>query len=207
MVPNSEVIEIIFILGGRLINDNGQWRTTNFDEGDNFGAMGDRLRVEAAGILYNQNPSVTLLAAGGQGQCRDIPGAPTVATVIKKELIELGVPEKSIITEEESGNTWQQLQALEALFEKENMEKAAILSNRYHVPRIRAMVDVDDRLRAQLEKEKLTIMSAEEILIDHDPAKWQELIDRGYQTIAMKNRIIKEEEGVRQIKSGVYKLE
>lgn len=197
--------EVIFIPGGGLINDNGRWRTTNFDEGDNFGAMGDRLRVEAAYILYKKNPGLLLITLGGQGQYKDIPGVPTVAEVIKRELMDLGVPESSINKEEQSGNTWQQLQALKALIKKEKLNAITILSNRYHLPRVRTMVEHDGKLRTLLAEEKLTLTSAEEILIAQNPTKWQELVTKAYQTEAMKKRIAKEEEGVRQIEEGTYK--
>ena len=205
MPHNSKTI---FILGGGMIKDGaGRWRTTNFNEGDNFGAMGDRLRVLAAYILYKKNPELSLITLGGQGQYKDIPGAPTVAEVIKRELMDLGVTEGSINKEEQSANTWQQLQGLKTLIEKEKLNEIVILSNRYHLPRVRAMVENDDRLRTLSAKEKLMLISAEDILIAHDPTKWQELINGAYQTKAMKNRVATEEKGVQQIKDGSYKLE
>ena len=43
------VFNAIAVLGGNLVKDqSGKWRTTNFEEGDIFGALGDRLRVVAA---------------------------------------------------------------------------------------------------------------------------------------------------------------
>lgn len=199
--------EAIIILGGGLINDNGQWRTTNFDEGDNFGTLGDRLRVEAAYILYKKNPELLLIALGGQGQYKDIPGVPAVAEVIKKELTDLGVPESSINKEEQSGNTWQQLRELKRIIDTKGLSAVAILSNRYHLPRIQALIESDAAMCARLKQDKIELISAEEILIAHDPAKWKELVTKAYQTEVMKKRIAKEEEGVRQIEKGTYKLQ
>lgn len=197
---------IIIILGGGLVNDHGKWHTTGFDEGDNFGAMGDRLRVEAAYVLYEKDPALLLIASGGRGQYKDTLDVPTVAEVIKKELMDMGVTASSINKEEQSGNTWQQLQALKSFTAKEKLDKIIILSNRYHLPRILAMVEADDILRVLMAKGKLMLNSAEEILLAHNPDKWQEFIDKTYQTEAMKQRITKEEVGARQIRDGTYKF-
>jgi len=91
----------IVILGGGLKKDaDGRWRTTNYDEsGDNFGVSGDRLRVVAANYLYKNNQEQLIIASGGKGQLKNIPGAPAVSEVLKRELIELGVPEEKIIEE------------------------------------------------------------------------------------------------------------
>ena len=60
----------IIILGGSIIKDEhtGKWRTTYFDEqGDNYGALGDHLRVEAAVYLFKNNPNTLIIASGGKG--------------------------------------------------------------------------------------------------------------------------------------------
>lgn len=196
----------IAILSGGLVSDNGQWRTTGFDEGDTFGAMGDRLRVEAAYVLYQKNHELLLIASGGRGQYKHIPDAPAVADVIKRELVDLGVPEKSVLVEEQSGNTWQQLQVLKGIINKENLSNLIIISNQYHLPRVHAMIAKDDKLQSMLKKEVIKLISAEEILIAHDPAQWQEMIDKAYQTEAMKKRVSREETGAQQVKDGIYKF-
>lgn len=199
--------EAIIILGGGLANDHGQWRTTGFDEGESFGAMGDRLRVEAAYILYKKNPELLIISSGSQGQYKNIPDVPTLAEVIKRELMDLGVPERLISKEDQSANTLQQLQALKTVINEKNLTNLFIISNQYHLPRLRAMIEKDDYLQSMLKKEEIKLISAEEVLIDHNPVKWQEFISKAYQSKAMKNRIIMEKKGVQQIKDGTYKLE
>lgn len=196
----------IVILGGGLVKDNGIWRTTYLDEGTDLGALGDRLRVEAAYVLYSKNPEILLIPSGGKGMYKDIPDAPTVAEVMKRELLELGVPEKNIIKEEESSNTWQQLQKLEDLISTEGLSKVFILSNRYHMLRIQAMIEKDNALCALLGEGKIKAVSAEDVLIEHDPSIWKEQIDDAYQSKGMKQRTAMEEQGVCHIQSGTYKL-
>jgi len=195
----------LFILGGGLIKDNGKWRTTNFNErGDNFGSLGDRLRVKAASCLYKNDPEYLIITSGGKGQYKNIPNVLTVAAVIKQELLELGVLKDVIIKEEKSNNTWEQLQQLKKIIQKENFIKIKVISSRYHLPRVRAMIEVDNKLNEMLKKEILKLVSAEEILIKHNSNKWKDYIDKAYANEDMKKRIAFEEEGIKQIKNGTY---
>lgn len=190
-----------------MVNDRGVWRTTRLDEGTPLGALGDRLRVEAAYVLYRKNPELLVIPSGGKGMYRDIPDAPTAAEVIRSELLNLGVPKESIIKEEQSQNTWQELAELKKIISRENLSEASILSNRYHVPRIQAMIETDDTLRELLEREKIGIISAEEVLIEHDPERWQKDILDAYRMPEMQKRIAAEQKGVEDVRNGHYQFE
>ena len=178
----------IIIFGGGMVKDKGVWRTTNLDEGTALGALGDRLRVEAANILYKKNPQLMIVASGGKGMYRDINDAPPVAEIIKKELIDLGVKSQSIYKEEQSDTTWQQLQELINIIKDKELSQAIVVSNRYHLPRILAMIESDNELCELLKENKIQVISAEEILIKHDPEKWQHNIDNVYNSEEMKKK-------------------
>lgn len=193
--------DIIVVLGGGLLYENGVWRTTRFNEkGDTFGALGDRLRVEAAALLYQENPDAVLIASGGKGQLKDNSDAPTISSVIKKELIELGVPAARIIEEDVSGNTWQQLQQLKALIQQRSARSVLIISNEWHLPRVKAMIEKDSAI------EILQCVSAEEILIERDAARWKSFIAMAYQSDDIRKRIELEMKGVEDIRKGTYRL-
>lgn len=197
----------IVILGGGLKKDEtGQWRTTNYDEpGDNFGVSGDRLRVVAAGYLYKNNPEQIIIASGGKGHLKDIPDAPTVAEVLKKELIELGIPEEVII-KENSGNTFQQLQELKKIINKKGLKNIGLLSNEWHLPRIKAMLEQFKELKQIFDLTKVEFLSAEKICLEYDRETWQEIIEQAYQNEELKKRIELEQKGVQDIKKGRYKI-
>lgn len=209
----DKFIEVIAVLGGGLKKDENGWRTTRYDEmGDDFGVQGDRLRVDAAFELYKdfskKNKNLLLLSSGGRGQLRDIPDSPTVASVIKKELLMMGIPEEKILLEENSNNTYQQLQQLILILQNRPPEKCLILSNCWHLPRIRAMIEYGPRLnylKERLMAGNLSLISAEQVLLDPDPDQWKESINIAFKGAAMQERIKKEEQGVAQIKSGLYK--
>lgn len=195
--------KIIFIMGGALIKDAGIWRTANYDEGDNFGVSGDRLRVLAAAYLYKNNKNLNFTVLGGRGQLKKIPGSPAVAKVIKRELINLGVPAAKIAVEEKSGNTYEQLVALKNIIKKVETEEFAVISNQHHFPRIKAMLEQAPGLNGL--KGKAEFISAEKVVIKYGEKKWKKIIDKARRSPAMKARVKLERAGVKQIKQGTYK--
>lgn len=205
-----KAVNIIAILGGALKKgDDGKWRTTNYGEaGDKFNTQGDRLRVVAASHLYKNDPSQTIITFGGKGQLAHISDVPAVAEVIKNELIELGVGAENIVIETDSGSTFQQLRELNAIVREKEFSKIAILSNRWHLPRITAMIEtIEDLfdLRQLLRERRIGLCSAEDIVLEHDKENWGKIIADAYAGEPMKQRIALEQRGVAEIKSGVYK--
>ena len=198
----------IVILGGGLKKDEtGKWRTTNYDEpDDNFGVSGDRLRVVAAGYLYKNNPEQIIIASGGKGQLKDIPDAPTVSEVLRKELMELGVPEKIIIEEKNSGNTYQQLQEIKKIINDKKLKNIGILSNEWHLPRTKEMMETLPELKEIFNLTKVEFLSAEKICLEYDRETWQEIIEQAYQSEELKKQIELEQKGVQDIKEGRYKI-
>ena len=197
----------IVIIGGCLVRKNdGGWRTTNFEEGDNFGIIGDRLRVVAASYLYNDSPDERIIALGGRGQYNHIPGVPPIAIVVKQELISLGVPEDKIVVETKSDNTFQQLQALGHISQKEGIKKIKIISNEYHLPRVKALAGMIAELGEIANYSNLEIISAEHILIKYNPREWKAAIESAYLSEQMKRKIKLEEKGVKMIKNGTYRM-
>ncbi len=199
---------LLAILGGDLVEDaSGKWRTTTAkDRGDKYGILWDRLRVEAAWALYQDDQQLCLVVLGGKS---DMTGAPLIATVMKQELMELGVPEEAIVTEEESINTHQQLLGLQQIVQEGKGDNVLILTNEYHVKRVQVMIEYRPRLsllKGLLALGQLKVQAAEEILIERDPEKWQAEIDRVYKSEAMQARIKGEADGVRQIHEGTYRF-
>lgn len=197
----------VAILGGGLYkNNNGTWRTTGFSEGDDFSVDGSSIRVIAGYYLHKLDPSFLIITSGGKGQYINISDAPTLSSVIKNELIKLGVPIKKIVEESKSNNTYQQLQELHKIIIKNNINELFIISNSYHLPRIIAMLDNNVFSKKIISKNIIKLLSAEEIAINHNPKKWKKEINEAYKSKSIKKRIELEEKGVEDIKNGVYKL-
>lgn len=210
MIFNSDAI---IIFGGSLKNGFQGWRTTYFNEKDKFGSLGDRLRVLAGNFLYKNfvkyNPNLKILTSGGKGQLKiKNNGAPCVSEVLKKELIDLGVKSNKIFTEKFSSSTYQQLKELNKIILKKKFKKIILISNEYHLPRIRAMMNYGKKLKnlkRMLSEKKIVLSSAEKILLIYNP-KWKKIITKAYKSKLMKKRIKLEKKGVMDIKNGLYKL-
>lgn len=196
-------LECLIVLGGGLFKDlSGNWRTTNFDEpGDEYGALGDRLRVVAASYLSKADPGLKLIVSGGKGQLTEIPGCPTLSVVLKKELIELGVDPENIIEENTAYNTYQQLKNSLAIVQKLNLSQIGIISNEYHLPRITVFLEYIQKSNIHVE-----LVSAENVLIDKAPDDWKQYIQDAYESETMKKRIALEQKGIRDLRDGKYKF-
>ena len=197
----------IIVMGGRLNKGkDGKWRSSSFNEGDKFGVVGDRLRIFASYYLHLSNPSLVFITAGGLGQLKGVPGVPTLAEEYKNELVELGVPGRKIIEEKKSNNTYQQLRNSLALAVSKNFVNIGIISNRYHLPRIKAMVDCGPGLKKFAKSLNIKYLSAEKIVLKFENVHWQDEISKAYSGQAMKERIALERKGIKNIKEGKYKF-
>lgn len=199
---------IIIVLGGALKKTKTGWRTTHFqDKGDLFGVSGDRLRVLATMELYQsfikkeKNAHVSIVASGGKGQYIHMK-VPFLSRVIKKELMEGGLPARAIIEESKSNNTFEQLQESAKILKNKNVNTAILISSRHHLPRIKAFIKYDKSLKGTLNK--LQLKSAESILINANPKRWKRSIELAHQSKAMKERVRLEKKGIQQIKNGTY---
>lgn len=207
MMNNENTKEAILVMGGMIQkNKNGEWQTSNLDVKDNFGIVGDRIRVVAASYLHKSNPGILIIISGGKGQLKNIKGVPNISDIIKRELVTLGVPAKKIIKESNSGNTYQQLRELIKIVKEKGLKHVTIISNQYHLPRIRAMIETDLQLKKMFEAIDIKLVAAEKIVLDHDQGRWRKIITAVYTSELMKKRIALEKRGVRDIREGKYRF-
>ena len=194
--------DTLIILGGGLKNDNGKWRTANFNEGDEFGTTGDSIRVVAGSYLFKHGFTDHIIVSCGPGQYRNRTEIPNVATIMKQELIALEVPTDKIEIENLSNNTYQQLKVTQTIAVQRNLKLVGIVSNKWHLPRIQAMLNYGPKLEHI--KRMAELISAEKILLSYAPNEWQEIIDTAYKTEGIKKRIAMEQKGIEDIEQGKY---
>ena len=82
---------------------------------------------------YHQKPQI--IVSGG----RSSKGQATEAELMKKYLLEAGIPKKMILTEEESNNTIQNLEfsaiKIHNIWQKDSRPRVIIVTSDYHIPR------------------------------------------------------------------------
>lgn len=188
--------DAIIILGGLLKKkSDGSWRTGKFNY----------IRVLAGYYLYGdlvKKYPVKIIVSGGKGIYKDIPNVPAVATVMKEELIQLGIPEKEIVEENKTVSTYQELLWLKNLLSK-NRRKIIVISNNYHLPRIKVMINLIPKL--QVINNFLTLYSAEKIAIKYNKDLKSKL-EKNLKDPKMKRIIAQEKKGIKALKSGNYKF-
>lgn len=188
----------LVILSGMVKKDKkNEWKT--------YGVLGEELRIVAAKYLWDKNNDIFIIASGGKGQLKDIIDRP-LAEVIRGELIKLGVNSKKIIKESKSNNTHEQLVKLPGLIKKYKFYNTSLISNEWHLPRIKAMVqNMVPGLKNLLFENKIKLIPAEKVLIKANPTKWETTIQKIRISKALGIRKKMENKGIEEILKGTYK--
>ena len=192
----NKTYEAIVILGGLIRKkSNGTWKTGKFNY----------IRVLAGYYLYKdmvRSYPIKLIVSGGKGIYKDIPGAPAVATVMKQELVRLGLSSKKIAEEKNTASTYQELLWLRKLLDKK-LGKINIISNGYHLPRIKTMINFLPELKKV--KNKIILYSAEKVSVKYNKGLKKE-IGNNKKDPKMNKIISQEKKGIKALKSGNYKF-
>jgi uncharacterized SAM-binding protein YcdF (DUF218 family) len=185
---------IIILTGGTIMDQNGEYHSTSYSDGDAFGTLGGYARVEAASILALKYPDA-LLVTTGMGSGDGV--APSHAKVMENELIALGIPERRIILEEKSTNSKSGLLEILILAERYRWERIIVISSEYHVPRVHAMWEMINS------SVKADFIAAEDILQSSQP-EFGKIFEELKKTPAYIKRLESEAHGLKALRSGTY---
>jgi len=201
-MPSNSVT--LVILGGSIWKGpDGQWQTNGLDgPGDKHGPTFDRIRVIAASYLFGETETGIWIVASGGEATQD---RPSIARVIRDELISLGIPGDWIIEEDQSKDTHQQLKGVCQIIKRESLGEVRLISNEWHLPRIQAMVECSSALET-LRQIRWTLVSAEEVLLNSDLFKWRSIIENMRSDPRTPQRIALEKKGERELREGIYRL-
>jgi len=188
---------LVVLSGWAKKNKNGVWKTS--------GSSGVKLRITAAKHLWNKDKNLFIITAGKKGGLVNTIDKP-LAEIISQELIELGVNKKMIIKESKSDNTYEHLVNLPKLIEKYKFDSVSIISNEWHLPRIKTMTEcMFPELKILLADKKIELVAAEEVLVKAGPKKWTSKIQRIRASKAYKTMVREENKGIQDILNGRYK--
>jgi hypothetical protein len=201
-MPGNSVALVVF--GGDIWSGpDGRWQTNGLDgPGDQHGPTFDRYRVIAASYLFQETGTEIFIIASGGEATKD---RPSIASVIRAELVSFGVPEDRIIEEDQSENTHQQLKEVCQIVKERSLMEVRLLSNEWHLPRIKAMVECSPALDT-LRQIHWTLISAEEVLLSRDLLKWRPIIEKMRSDPHTAQRIALEKKGESEIREGTYRL-
>ncbi|OGJ60200.1 hypothetical protein A2635_05525 [Candidatus Peribacteria bacterium RIFCSPHIGHO2_01_FULL_51_9] len=198
----------VLLAGGIKQDVTGKWVSTDLTAEDAAqGAPGGKLRVFATAILMQEHPENILITGGAKGF--DVPESaiahrPPLADILRDELLECGVPEERIVLERVSNTTFQELQEIERMITDYQITHLSMITNRWHVSRLSAIVD--EKFPDLKKLVSIEFIAAEDILIAHDPKRWQKKINDAYGAAFMLEWIRREEHGIAQIHAGTYRF-
>lgn len=205
---------VIALVGGHIIEDPekpGHFRTSRLDETD-YGIIGDSLRGEATKVMYEWKPEhTTIIVLGGVTPVhKNKPNAPHLSTVIKQELIALGIPVdviKELDIDPDAGTYMQLLHLNHALAEQTDAKEVVIIANQWQIPRIWSMIMFREELDGLKNKHPWVLLfAAEDILRTFNAERWSDKITSAYRTPAMRETIKRELKGAHMIAEGTYKF-
>lgn len=115
--PSDEKKDCLIILGCAV-------------RGDTPSPMLER-RLQKGLELYQQGAAPVIIVCGGKGKGENI----TEAEAMRKYLTKGGVPDRNILPEDESTNTWQNLVNAREIMRENGLQTALIVTSEFHVPR------------------------------------------------------------------------
>lgn len=201
--------------GGMYFSEKaGKHRTTSYSQLTEHGqATGGRMRVIAAVEIAEAVPEARIITNSFN---RFDPDEPTMASVVKGELVHRGVDPERIDMEERSFSTITQLVQMVKLAVDNKWERVAALTNEFHFPRMIAMFEMLDTIIDDAEfqetlaefKDQATqvaFIPSEQILRlkgDH----FAKYIDRVEQSEAYQNTVASEAQGLEDLRAGRYRV-
>jgi len=195
---------LIYVLGGDIAKDamTGKWHTLDENDCDKFGIMYDRWRVEAAAVLWRKL-GYPVVVSGGESNREGVVAPVKISNVMASELTQLGVPSTAIAEDDTSFNSYQQLVSLRNFLADHETKEVFILTNEYHLPRVKAFIEYAPDL-ASLREAPLYFVACEDTLLAADKEKWQARIDKARAKPEWAARVALELRGAGRIAKGEY---
>jgi len=204
-------VKYLFIALGDIENGAGGWRSSRDDA---FGLVMSYERVIAAHAAWSlSGRSITLIPSGGR---TNLPGEsqhndPTISSVAKRELQELGVYDQYIIEEPRAYNTLEQIRfCAELALDRGwwHVAELGMLAPSWQIPRIRALIDslsrteADSPLESMLPLKNMSLIPMERVLIELDPSRWTPFFRDLEGSPEMRELRNREQRGVTQLLTG-----
>jgi len=212
---NGEEPDALFPLSGSITQrESGKWTTLNGSDVSEHGLVTvGRARVVAVTELADIFPEAPIVA---NSYNRFDPHEPTMASIVKSELIQRKVDPNRIILEEDSFSTITQFTEMIKMAVQKNWHKITVLTNEYNLPRATMQFDNLDSIVKDAEFQGIlqvfkehdgivSIIDADtimRIMSDH----FAHYLDDVSQTEPYQETVRKEKQGIEDLKKGEYRV-
>lgn len=212
---------VIILSGGTEYSPERGYYTPSYDEADFTGlASGAHFRVIAAAEIAKCFPEIKIVPTGklithGIAEKEHFPND---AKVMADELVAMGVDRNQIILEENSISTLTELVQLVKMARENGWERVAVITSRWHVPRVKMMYDKLETIEGlcaaeeetmikefKLSGAKVVVIAAEDIT-DEVSEEYRSQMQEVEQRDSYKERLVAEQKGIEDLKAGRYKV-
>ena len=222
--PLSLRVDTDVVLCGGTYKYGDMYLATTFQHEDEFGMLGGEMRVLAAVARAQRGLCRNILFAGGKSikgaamrGGEHVPAPPSAAAYaaqfanmleaaesLAEESDDSVVPEPTIILDTKTPNTNANMAHSVQLAFNNSWETMAIISNEYHLPRVRALYKIiKEKLGHSVE---VNFLAAEAVVRLAYPGVYDEEIERAYASPAGQRRLKSESQGLADIQAGIYKF-
>jgi uncharacterized SAM-binding protein YcdF (DUF218 family) len=203
--------DAVIILGSGIRRAGGGYRPVTYENHDKFGMVAGEIRVIAAVLLYEHDLAGTFVFSTGISERTRAalgPNVPAEALVYSQDFLRrarpAGRPDPVVILEDRSVNTYSNLVECVAIIREHDWEQVAIVTARYHVPRVRGLWEV--AMGNHPVTTSMTLLAAEDIITRYLPGIYDEMIAAAYNSPQGLKRLRNEAQGLRDLKGGHYVL-
>jgi hypothetical protein len=199
----------VFVLGMNIRPTRNGYRPATYNDHDEFGMLGGEMNVIAATLLHEQQAAGTFVFSTGTSEKTKAalgPDVPTEAEVYSQDFLQRikgsNQPAPKLILEANSVNTYSNLTEGIKLIKEQGWGKVAIMSARYHTPRVAALWQLArERHPADVTAD---ILTAEDVVTEALPGIYDEMIAQAYASEWGRKRSQIEKHGLEDLRSGRY---
>lgn len=197
------------ILGSGIRRAGGGYRPVTYHDHDEFGMVAGEIRVVAAAVLYEQQLAGTFVFSTGTSEKTRAalgPGVPAEAVVYSEDFLRRTAssarPAPTVILEDRSVNTYSNLVESIAIIREHRWARVAIVTARYHIPRVQALWEVargNHPVTASV-----AFLAAEDIVTRYLPGVYDDVIAAAYASPQGLKRLRHEAQGLQDLTDGRY---
>jgi hypothetical protein len=201
--------DAVIILGSNIRQAGDGYRPVTYEDYDQFGMLAGEIKVIAAVVLCEHDVTDTFVFSTGTSEKTRAAfgsGIPTEAAVYSQDFLSrIGSsnrPDPTIILEDRSVNTYSNLTECIAIIRTNQWTHVAIMSARYHMPRVQALWELAQR------KHPVTagtdFLAAEDVITKYLPGIYEDIIKAAYSSPQGRIRRKNEAQGLQDMRNGKY---
>jgi hypothetical protein len=214
----TQPYQAIIVLGCNITPTATGFKPTTYADHDEYGMLAGQMNVIAATLLWAEGASNTFVFSTGiSAKTKAAFGddVPTEAAVysqdflerlraMRKEQPELATrPDPVIILEDRSANTFANLTESFAIIRDKGWNDVAIMSARYHIPRVAALSDMIQE-KQPLDGVSIDFIQSEDVIVDQLPGMYDQDIEEAYNSEWGQKRLAIEANGLKDMQDGTY---